>query len=76
MAEPTRYSIDLDVRYGPLKLIDVPVIASSVAEEWSNQTLCRVNDCVVRLGVFKRESSTGISMTGKMSSSLSSKVVS
>lgn len=54
MAEPTKYSIDLDVRYGPLKLIDVPVIASGVTEEWSNQTLCRVNDCVVRLGVFKR----------------------
>ncbi len=54
MAEPTRYSIDPEVKVGFLKLIDVPQIASKVTEEWSNQTLCRVNDCVVRLGVFKK----------------------
>jgi mannose-6-phosphate isomerase-like protein (cupin superfamily) len=54
MAEPTKYSIDVDVKVGFLKLIDVPNIASKVTDDWSNQTLCKVNDCVVRLGVFKK----------------------
>jgi mannose-6-phosphate isomerase-like protein (cupin superfamily) len=54
MAAPNRYSIDLNVKLGFLQKIDVPEIVSKVTESWSNQTLCRVNDCVVRLGVFKR----------------------
>jgi mannose-6-phosphate isomerase-like protein (cupin superfamily) len=54
MAEPNKYSIDLNVKLGFLKKIDVPEIVSKVTESWSNQTLCRVNDCVVRLGVFKK----------------------
>jgi len=54
MTEPGKYSIDLNVKHGFLKLIDVPTIAANVTEEWSNQTLCQVNDCVVRLGVFKK----------------------
>ena len=54
MAEPGKYSIDLSVRVGFLQKIDVPEMVSKVTQDWSNQTLCRVNDCVVRLGVFKR----------------------
>ena len=54
MAEPGKYSIDLTVKHGFLKKIDVPEIVSKVTENWSNQTLCSVNDCVVRLGVFKQ----------------------
>jgi mannose-6-phosphate isomerase-like protein (cupin superfamily) len=54
MAEPNKYSIDLNVKLGFLQKIDVPEIISKVTESWSNQTLCRVNDCVVRLGVFKK----------------------
>ncbi len=53
MPEPTRYSIDPEVKFGFLKLIDVPAVASQVTDSWSNQTLCTVNDCVVRLGVFQ-----------------------
>ena len=48
------YSIHLDERYGFLKLIDIGEVERSVQEEWFNQTLCRVNDCVVRVGVFKK----------------------
>lgn len=47
------YSINLDVKYGFLQLIDVPSIAAKVKDNWFNQTLCQVNDCVVRLGVFE-----------------------
>lgn len=54
MAEPSKYSIDLDVKVGFLKLIDVPALVSKVTDDWSNQTLCKVNDCVVRLGVFRK----------------------
>jgi mannose-6-phosphate isomerase-like protein (cupin superfamily) len=54
MAEVNKYSIDLEIKLGYLRLIDVPTIISKVTDEWSNQTLCEVNDCVVRLGVFKK----------------------
>ncbi len=47
------YSIHTDVKFGPLALIDVTAIQRSVTEPWFNQTLCEVNDCVVRLGVVQ-----------------------
>lgn len=50
MAEQSNHSIDLDIKFGFLKMIDVPRIASWATDDWSNQTLCRVNDCVVRSG--------------------------
>lgn len=50
-----QYNIDPSVRFGFLKLIDVDRLVDAAPEEWSNQTLCEVNDCVVRLGVVKGE---------------------
>src|SRR5947209_15097005 len=55
MGDSTPYSINLDVRFGPLELIDIGELAAAVQEQWFNQTLCRVNDCVVRLGVLQGE---------------------
>lgn len=52
---PVQYNINTDVAFGFLKLIDVKALAASVKEQWWNQTLCRVNDCVIRLGVVKGE---------------------
>lgn len=49
------YSINLDTRFAPLELVDVQALVNACREPWYNQTLCRVNDCVVRLGVFKGE---------------------
>ena len=49
------YETHLDVRYGPLELIDVPSIVAATTHPWYNQTLTRVNDAVVRLGVVKGE---------------------
>ena len=49
------YVTRLDVRYGPLERIDVSALASACADRWYNQTLCRVNDSVVRLGVVQGE---------------------
>ena len=39
MAVNPKYSIHLDEKYGPLKLIDIDEIEANVQEEWFNQTL-------------------------------------
>ncbi len=49
------YATHLNVYYGPLELIDVPALAAACTDRWYNQTLCRVNDSVVRLGVVQGE---------------------
>jgi mannose-6-phosphate isomerase-like protein (cupin superfamily) len=49
------YSIDTSVRYKPLEVIDVPAIVGECRDKWFNQTLSRVNDCVVRLGIVQGE---------------------
>ncbi len=49
------YVIHRDVRYGPLEVIDVPALVGACKDPWWNQTLCSVNDCVVRLGIFLGE---------------------
>ncbi|MDX1430561.1 MAG: cupin domain-containing protein [Rhodothermales bacterium] len=49
------YAINTDVRFPPLTLIDVKGLADACKEQWFNQTLCQVNDCVVRLGVLHGE---------------------
>ena len=49
------YSIHTDVRFGPLELVDVKALADSCKEKWFNQSLSRVNDCVVRVGVVQGE---------------------
>lgn len=48
------YDINLDEKYGHLTLIDVAEEAGRHAP-WFNQTLTRVNDAVVRLGVLEGE---------------------
>jgi mannose-6-phosphate isomerase-like protein (cupin superfamily) len=48
------YEINLDDKYGQLTLIDVAAEATA-HEPWFNQTLTRVNDAVVRLGVLEGE---------------------
>ncbi len=49
------YVTRLDIAYGPLQTIDVAALASACTDRWFNQTLCRVNDSVVRFGVFQGE---------------------
>jgi len=50
-----QYSINTDVKYGPLELVDAGRLADTCPDPWWNQTLCKVNDCVARLGVFEGE---------------------
>ena len=49
------YATHLDVRFSPLERIDVPALVRACTDQWYNQTLCRVNDSVVRLGVVQGE---------------------
>jgi mannose-6-phosphate isomerase-like protein (cupin superfamily) len=49
------YATHLDIRFPQLTHIDVPALVREVRDRWFNQTLCRVNDSVVRLGVMQGE---------------------
>jgi len=50
-----QYATFLNVLYPPLSLVDVPSLVESCTDRWYNQTLCKVNDSVVRLGVLQGE---------------------
>ena len=49
------YNMHMDVKFGGLELIDVNAIAAESKEKWFNQTLTKVNDSVVRIGVIEGE---------------------
>jgi mannose-6-phosphate isomerase-like protein (cupin superfamily) len=52
---PFPYATYLDVRFGPLSVVDVPGLIAACKDRWYNQTLCKVNDSVIRLGVMQGE---------------------
>jgi mannose-6-phosphate isomerase-like protein (cupin superfamily) len=49
------YATHLDIRFDQLELVDVRSLIETCTDQWYNQTLCRVNDSVVRLGVIQGE---------------------
>ncbi len=49
------YATHLNVLYPPLEVVDVPALVAACTHPWYNQTLCRVNDSVVRLGIVQGE---------------------
>ena len=51
----TSYTINTDVKYKPLELVDVGALQRATKEQWVNHTLVEVNDSVVRLGVLQGE---------------------
>ncbi|MBI3267918.1 MAG: cupin domain-containing protein [Planctomycetes bacterium] len=55
MPDSSPYSLHMEARYAPLERIDVQALIDACTERWYNQTLCRVNDCVVRLGILHGE---------------------
>ncbi len=57
MSDPANfpYATHLDIKFPALSLVDVPGLIKSVTDQWYNQTLCKVNDSVVRLGVMQGE---------------------
>ena len=55
--DPADYPYDtrLDILHGPLETMDVQAVADAVTHAWFNQTLCQVNESVVRMAVIKGE---------------------
>ena len=49
------YTTNLNILCPALHLIDIPSVVSQVEAKWFNQTLCKVNDSVIRLGVMQGE---------------------
>jgi mannose-6-phosphate isomerase-like protein (cupin superfamily) len=49
------YATHLNIYYDQLELVDVQALVDACTDQWYNQTLCRVNDSVVRLGVLQGE---------------------
>ena len=49
------YETHLDIKYKQLEVVDAPRLVRECRHPWYNQTLCRVNDSVVRLGVVRGE---------------------
>jgi mannose-6-phosphate isomerase-like protein (cupin superfamily) len=55
MTQTYPYTTHLNVLCEPLEVVDVPALVKACKDTWYNQTLCRVNDSVVRLGVIEGE---------------------
>ena len=53
--QPFPYATHLDVKFAPLCVVDVPGLIARCKDRWYNQTLCAVNDSVIRLGVLQGE---------------------
>src|SRR5438105_15370621 len=49
------YATHLHIKVPALPLVDVPPVVKACTDKWYNQTLCQVNDSVVRLGVMQGE---------------------
>ncbi|MGI8819763.1 MAG: cupin domain-containing protein [Chthoniobacterales bacterium] len=49
------YNTHLDILHAPLEVIDVAGLVSACQDQWYNQTLCQVDESVVRLGVVQGE---------------------
>jgi mannose-6-phosphate isomerase-like protein (cupin superfamily) len=49
------YVNHMNILYDALQLVDVPALVEKCTDEWYNQTLCQVNESVVRLGILKGE---------------------
>ena len=57
MDDPKTYPYEtrLNVLYSPLEVIDEKALADACLFKWYNQTLCKVNESVVRMAVVEGE---------------------
>ncbi len=55
MAEQYPYVTRLDVRFKHFEVIDIPTIVRQVKDKWYNETLTKINDSVVRVGIVEGE---------------------
>ena len=55
MTDYNKYSIDLNVKFKPLEIIDFQQLVANSTKKWQNLSLCEVNDSVIRLAVIEGE---------------------
>ena len=55
MAPQYNYVTRLDVRFKHFERIDIPSIVQECKDQWFNETLTKVNDSVVRIGIVQGE---------------------
>ena len=55
MEKEYEYVTKLDIRFDHLEKMDITQIVNECKDKWFNQTLTKVNDSVVRLGIVERE---------------------
>jgi mannose-6-phosphate isomerase-like protein (cupin superfamily) len=49
------YVTRMDVKFGHLEKMDIPAMVRECKDKWFNQTLCNVNESVVRIGIVEGE---------------------
>jgi mannose-6-phosphate isomerase-like protein (cupin superfamily) len=49
------YETRLNILHQPLEIIDEKALADACEYKWFNQTLCKVNESVVRVGIIEGE---------------------
>lgn len=49
------YINHMNILFDALELIDIKSLVNTCSDEWYNQTLCKVNDSVIRLGILRGE---------------------
>lgn len=49
------YVNHMNILFEHLQLIDIQSLVAECTDQWYNQTLCQVNDSVVRLGILQGE---------------------
>jgi mannose-6-phosphate isomerase-like protein (cupin superfamily) len=49
------YETRLNILYPPLEVIDEKALSDACEYKWFNQTLCKVNDSVVRVAIIEGE---------------------
>jgi len=55
MSDYNKYSIDLEVKFKPLEIIDINELIAKSTKQWQNLSLCNVNDSVIRLAIIEGE---------------------
>lgn len=55
MENQYNYTTLLDIKFDHFQKIDIPQIVRETKDKWWNQTLTKVNDSVVRLGIVEGE---------------------
>ena len=55
MTKQYPYVTNLDIKFNHLELIDLPAIVRECKDQWFNQSLTKVNDSVVRIGIVQGE---------------------